>query len=372
MALADSILNSAWGSFTQVTVFVGALLLLFGYINHKTSGGVVRAIENNRRWQPLIGAALGVSPGCGGAIFVMPLFVRGTCSYGTLIATLISTMGDSAFVVISQDIEAALTINGISFAAGVVTGYVVDWLGIGQNLVRREEEEGEEALEAALHPPGHEVPGTLGYRVTHGLHWVFWAVMAVGFVIGVTLLFQVPPEKMGMVAGLSIPQIIGVVGTVLCAVWMILAKHFLSDDTFSESQEKLTSMKETFIHNAHETAFVGFWVFIAYAAYELGIMALGGEEKLGALVAAAGILPVIVAALIGLIPGCGPQVVLVTLYCQGIVPFPAVVANAISQDGDALLPLIAIHPRSALYATIITTIPALIVGVAMYFIMGGG
>ncbi|HJN14211.1 MAG TPA: putative manganese transporter, partial [Armatimonadota bacterium] len=374
--LAEKIIYSAWGSFTQVTVFVGALLLLFGWINHKTGGGFVRAIERNVTWQPLIGAVLGVSPGCGGAIFVMPLFVRGVCSYGTLIATLISTMGDSAFVVISKSPMAALKINAISFVTGVVTGYVVDWLGLGKELVGHrtdgegEEEVSDETFEAALHPPDHEDPESWGYKITHGLHWAFWALIGVGFVIGVVLLFQVKHTNMGMIAGLSIPQIIGIAGTLLCAIWMFMAKHFLSDDTYGESEEKLESMKETFIHNAHETAFVGFWVFIAYMAYELGIWALpGGEGRLEQIIAAAGVVPVILAALVGLIPGCGPQIVLVTLYCQGIVPFPAAVANAISQDGDALIPLIAMHPKSSLYATVITTIPALVIGVALYYIM---
>ncbi|NLL47987.1 MAG: hypothetical protein GX249_05330, partial [Firmicutes bacterium] len=43
-------------------------------------------------------------------------------------------------------------------------------------------------------------------------------------------------------------------------------------------------------------------------------------------------------------------------------------ANALSQDGDALFPLIAIDKRSAVSATIINTIPALIVGLIAYWI----
>ena len=44
---------------------------------------------------------------------------------------------------------------------------------------------------------------------------------------------------------------------------------------------------------------------------------------------------VLLAAAIGLIPGCGPQIIAITAYVEGLVSFPALVANAISQDGDA-------------------------------------
>ena len=43
----------------------------------------------------------------------------------------------------------------------------------------------------------------------------------------------------------------------------------------------------------------------------------------------------ILAVLVGFIPGCGPQVLVTTLYLNGIIPFAALIGNAISNDGDA-------------------------------------
>ena len=65
-------------------------------------------------------------------------------------------------------------------------------------------------------------------------------------------------------------------------------------------------------------------------------------------------------ALVGLIPGCGPQVVVATLYTHGVIPFSALLANAVSNDGDALFPAIALAPKAAVMATLYSTIPALI------------
>ena len=79
---------------------------------------------------------------------------------------------------------------------------------------------------------------------------------------------------------------------------------------------------------------------------------------------------VLVAATIGLIPGCGPQIIAITAYVEGIISFPALVANAISQDGDALFPLLVRHKVASIWATIHTTLPAIIVGLVFLLVMG--
>ncbi len=81
-----------------------------------------------------------------------------------------------------------------------------------------------------------------------------------------------------------------------------------------------------------------------------------------------GLASVILGVLIGIIPGCGPQVIFVSLYLKGMFPFAALLANAISQDGDALFPLIAMDRKSAFWATVVKTIVAAVVGVAAYYI----
>ena len=76
-----------------------------------------------------------------------------------------------------------------------------------------------------------------------------------------------------------------------------------------------------------------------------------------------------VAAVIGLIPGCGPQIVITTFYVNGAVPFAAQISNAISNDGDALMPAIAMQPKKAISATAYSFVPALIVGYIILFVM---
>ena len=78
-----------------------------------------------------------------------------------------------------------------------------------------------------------------------------------------------------------------------------------------------------------------------------------------------GFIAIIAVSIIGLIPGCGPQIIVITAYTKDIISFPALAANAISQDGDALFPLLVRHKAASLWATIHTTIPAIIVGVIL-------
>ena len=403
------IVVSAENAFIQVTVFVGAVLLLFGYVDYLLAGRLVKTIAEAKKIQPIIGALLGLTPGCGGAIFVMPLFPRGVVSFGTVIATLLATMGDSAFVLISTMPKQWALVSVISFVVAVGVGYIVDLFPIGDRLLekyRKSQEkkaqirdahedldhsifqnetgidhdawvhvghdEGDD-IDLILHhdAKGHQSVDSLGYRVTHRGYLIYWVIISLGLILGIMDLFQVDLNAL-FIPNLGL--ILGVVGTLFSVIMMLLGNKFFANDTHEESEMKLASLKETIIHNAQETAFVGTWVFAAYLAYEFFVLGLGsgsyaaGELTITTFLSQTGLMAVLIGTLIGVIPGCGPQIIFVALYTRGLVPFAALLANALSQDGDALFPLIAIDKRSALWATIINTIPALLIGLLAYWV----
>ena len=157
---------------------------------------------------------------------------------------------------------------------------------------------------------------------------------------------------------------IGLLGTTLSVILYIAQKNWFADDTEATIGDKLHSMRETMVHAASETAFVTFWVMIAYLVFEFSMLFSGLTEqdmsKYGD-----GVLAVIIASTIGLIPGCGPQIIAITAYTKDMISFPALAANAISQDGDALFPLLVRHKAASLWATVHTTIPAIIVGILL-------
>ena len=383
-------------AFLAVTVFVAAMVLLFSWLQYVTAGRFVAWIRENKRFQPAIGALMGLTPGCGGAIIVMPMYARGYVTYGTVIATLIATLGDAAFVLIgavfqnSAFLTPVIAVHATSFIVAVVWGYGVDSLEVtpsspvgrfgpkfgsseplGEDAAREMEGKG-----SVIEDMPREVPDGLGYRIIHQGYRVWWAITAVGFCLAILLLIWYsqdpeyapelvwdPTTRDGLVTW------VGFIGTSLSIILYVSSKHFLGDDTEATIGDKLNSLDETLVHAASETAFVTFWVLIAYLAFEFGMIASGISEA-DLAEQGAGIGAVFVAAAVGLIPGCGPQIIAISAYVEGVISFPALVANAISQDGDALFPLLVRHKVASIWATIHTTLPAIIVGLAFFWLIG--
>jgi len=70
----------------------------------------------------------------------------------------------------------------------------------------------------------------------------------------------------------------------------------------------------------------------------------------------------LLAVLVGLIPESGPHLVFVTLFLSGSIPFSILLANSITQDGHASLPLLAESKRGFLTVKLINALVGLFVG----------
>jgi len=383
-------------AFLAVTVFVAAMVLLFSWLQFVTAGRFVIWIRENTKFQPVIGAMMGLTPGCGGAIIVMPMYARGYVTYGTVIATLIATLGDAAFVLIgaifqdSSFLTPVIVVHVTSFVVGILWGYGVDCFQVtpsaplgqlgpkfGSEEILGEEATKEMEVEGSLIDElPREIPEGWGYRVLHQGYRVWWATTAVGLCLAILLLIwyaQDPEYSPELVWNPTtrdgIITWVGLIGTTLSIILYFSSKNFFADDTEATIGDKLNSLDETLVHAASETAFVTFWVLIAYLVFEFGMILFGiNETDMSELGSGSG--AVLLAATIGLIPGCGPQIIAITAYVEGLVSFPALVANAISQDGDALFPLLVRHKTASIWATIHTTLPAIIVGLVFLWLMG--
>ena len=391
--VVEVIVVSMRDAFLAVTVFVAAMVFLFSWLQYATAGKFVDAIRANKKWQPAIGALMGITPGCGGAIVMMPMYARGYVTYGTVIATLIATIGDAAFVLIgaaltdSSFIAPVVAVHVISFSVGIFWGYLIDFQSVTPQQplgkygptfedtmpLQDEVEEPPEDRQAVFDDLGREEEGGLGYFLLHRGYTLWWMVTAIGLIFAVLLLVWSAQD--GYELALSYNPLtldgfitwVGLLGTSLSVVLYISQRSWIKDDTEASIGDKLYSMRETMIHSASETAFVTFWVMAAYLIFEFTMLFSGvGEDQLATY--GQGFIAVTVAALIGLVPGCGPQIIAVAAYTKDVISFPALAANAISQDGDALFPLLVRHRAASLWATVHTTIPAFIVGVVLLWI----
>ena len=388
----EIIVVSMRDAFLAVTVFVAAMVLFFSWLQYISAGRFVDTIRANTAWQPVIGALMGITPGCGGAIVMMPMYARGYVTYGTVIATLIATLGDAAFVLIGAAvtdpsfIAPVIAVHIISLVIGISWGYLVDGLKItpsnplgklssnyndnspSRTIIKNGNNEN---MREVFDDLGREEKTGWGYFLLHQGYTVWWIVTSLGLIFAILLLVW-SAQDADFALEISYNPLtldgfitwIGLIGTSLSIILYISQKNWISDDSEASIGDKLYSMRETMIHSASETAFVTFWVMSAYLIFEFSMLFSGMTEADLALYGD-GIIAVILAAVIGLIPGCGPQIIAITAYTKDLISFPALVANAISQDGDALFPLLVRHRVASIWATVHTTIPALIVGICL-------
>ena len=343
-------------AFLQVTVFVAATLALVFWVETRFSFSLGELMRDNLRWQPAIASGLGALPGCGGAIIVVTQFTRGYASFGAFISVLVATMGDAAFLLIARDPVSFLWVIGLSLVSGTVSGMVADKIHGADFL----------AVERIGESDG-ECPQQRGFMFSQ-LRWVhkIWvAMVAVGLIGGILLAFLVDVDGLlGPIGAYQPTQWFGFVGALIClSLWAMLKNPINSIGADSSPGDPLA------LRVVKDTNFVTGWVVVAFLAFEI-LVTYGGLE-ISELFKGWMMFTPMVAILIGFIPGCGPQIVVTSLYLTGAIPFSAQLANSIANDGDALFPALALAPRAALLATIYSAVPAVIIGYGWMFLVGG-
>jgi len=335
-ALTRSLMMDAY---VQVSVFVAATLLMFYGAERLFGFDIGQSLKTAKGFQVPLAALLGSTPGCGGAVVVVAAYSSGNVGFGAVVATLTATMGDAAFLLIATRPDAALVILPMSFAVGILSGWLVDRFN---TMEFRADTSGQCEFAPLI---GRTRPQDIAYLL----------LAAPGLFVGGAQLGQITIDHV-----LGVPILwIALAGTALgLTIWSMSPLHAMTNSKDSP----LTRMAE-------ETSFISVWVIGAYLAYDY-MEAYAGLDLQAWFSAIAPVLPLIAIG-IGFIPGCGPQVLVATLYINGVVPFSALIGNAISNDGDALFPAIALNPRAALVATAYSAIPALVVAYGFYFLAPG-
>lgn len=326
-------------AYVQVSVFVAATLLLFYGAERLFKFDIGASLRNAHGFQVPMAALLGMTPGCGGAVIVVAAYSSGNVRFGAVVAALTATMGDAAFLLIATRPDVAAVLLPLSFLVGIVTGWIVD-------RFNTMEFRADTSAQCELAPLiGRTRPQDIAYLL----------IAAPGLVVGIAQLFQV---DFGAVVGIPV-------------LWIALAGTALGLFIWSTSPlQAMTNGKDApLTRMAEETSFISVWVIGAYLAYDYAVDFAGLDLEMW-FSSVAPLLPLI-AILIGFVPGCGPQVLVTTLYINGLVPFSALIGNAISNDGDALFPAIALNPKAAVMATVYSAVPAVIVAYGFYFFAPG-
>ncbi len=343
-SFGEIVRQSMIDAYLQVSVFVGFTLIVFIGLDSLTNFNVDSFLEKTKKIHVPLASLLGAIPGCGGAIIVVTQYIQGRISFGSLVAVLTATMGDAAFLLLAIEPSTGLLIFSLGIIVGTFSGYLVDIIH-GKSFM---------LPNSKIEVEFENLKKTFVSKFN-----LFWVILFLpGFILGIILAFQIDIDDIFSLP-FNLITIVGSAGAILSIfMWSL---NPLSD--FQCSTDKSRGFTSRVIDT---TNFVTTWVISGFLVFEIFMYFTSFDLKVFFDLW----LPFVplVAILFGFLPGCGPQIVVATFYLNGYIPLSAEIGNAISNDGDALFPAIALAPKAAIFATLYSAIPAIIVAYS-YFIL---
>ena len=338
----EVIRSSMIDAYIQVSVFVGFTLFVFIGLDSLTKFDVKNFLSKTQKFHVGIAAFLGAIPGCGGAIIVVTQYIQGRISFGSLVAVLTATMGDAAFLILAIEPSTGFLIFGIGIIVGSISGYVIDFIH-GTNFMQ---------AETKIKVEFEKINKT--FVSNFNFFWLFLFIP--GFVLGILVAFQIEFDS----------NIYKTFLVFIASAGAILSIFMWSLNPLSDFQCSTDKSRGYLSRVVDTTNFVTTWVISGFLVFEIFMYFTSLDLRIFFNLW----LPFIplVAILFGFLPGCGPQVVVATFYLNGFIPLSAELGNAISNDGDALFPAIALAPKAAILATLYSAIPAVIVAYSYFFI----
>lgn len=301
-----------------ITAFVAVMMLLIEYVNVYTGGAWQSGLARRRWGQCVLGALLGVTPGCLGAFAVVTMYSHGALTLGAVVAAMIATSGDEAFVMLALIPKQGAAIMGVLLVVGIGVGALVDAV-----TGSRHTEKAAGCLELhAVELGGWFAPRRIVSQWKECSAARGTMAIALGLFGGAILTGQIGPEGWTWMRA----SLLAVAGMALFVVGTV-PDHFLEEHLWRHVVKRHAPR-------------VLLWTLGALAGMHVitEVLQVGGTAHGGrwALLAAA--------CLIGLIPESGPHLIFVTLYAEGVAPVSILMASSIVQDGHGMLPMLA-HSR---------------------------
>ena len=361
--MLQEFLTDVVGQIVVITFFVLSMIMVLEYLNVFSKGHVHSFMQRNKSLQILISAFLGVIPGCIGTYTAVSLYTHNVIGFGALIANLIATTGDEAFWMMSKMPDKALLIFVGLFALAVVSGYVTNIF-----VSKRSNSCGQEShfVLHTTHDHHHSLHGNIIENLRHiSAHRLILLVSIIVFIVLTLCGFlgehhhhegeteiEASEEKFNF--------IVSIISMVLSAVTLFVIvrvpEHFLED------------------HIWHHVIGQHFWKILTWTSIALVLVFVVKEvcdiktwvEQFSE--GSVYVFCMVAAILIGLIPESGPHAVFIMLYCTGVMPLGALLANCIVQDGHGAIPLFAESKKDFFIVKGIKVVLAAAVGAAFWML----
>jgi len=324
------------GKTLTITWFVAVMMILVEYVN-VLSVDRLRTVLCGSRWtQYLVAALLGAVPGCLGAFVVVALFIHRSVRLGAVVACMIATSGDEAFVMLATFPQTALLLTLALAAIGVVAGMLTDVVA-GSVSLRGS------CDDMVVHDDA--VPCRCFDRATI-LTELRQPSASRGVLVVATLLFD-----LGVLTGAVGPPDWGwvrvtflILSSFALFVVATVPEHFIEEHLWRHVA--MRHVPRIFLWT------LGSMVVVALLERSMGGMGLLRDNPWLTLVGAAAL---------GLVPESGPHLIVVMLYAAANVPVSILVVSSIVQDGHGMLPLLAHSWRDFLKVKAVNLVAGLLV-----------
>lgn len=373
-----------------ITTVVIMMMMLIEFLNTKTQGKLLVLMKKYPNFQILLAALLGLIPGCVGIFAVVSLYTHRLVTFGALLAAAITTIGDEAFLMFSLIPRQTALLCILLFVLAIVAGYCTDF------FLRKKKKHTptfDSGHDFELHPEdNHHAHYQKETKIKYAWKNISWhrilvILLCVFFLTGILTGFL--GHDHSFVDSFSISSqhteyeiahehehddceehnhehnhhahfpfegenlIFLIIGFLTLILAVSANNHFLEEHIWGHV------IKKHFLK-------IFLWIFVIMLLVKL----LGFLIPIETLSyhAWGKIILLMIALLIALIPESGPNLIILFLFIDGIVPFSTLLANSILQEGHGGLPLIAENPKSFLWIKIMKFVIALIVGITGYWI----
>ena len=399
-----------------LTCLVMIMMLLIEFINVGSAGKWMAKLQHRPFMQIVMAILLGLIPGCIGGFAIVSLFTHNLLCFGALVAGMIATFGDEAFVLMAYSPKWTLILSAALLGIALVAGCLTQLVFRKRNFVL--ESHGFEVHEEHEGEHGHEhAKANLSFKNLKSMSFPR-ALLVFGLILYiVAILTGSLAHQHGGLSGME-PHTAGVEHThdLECQ------EHHHAGDCCEAHASALAESEysehlgDSHVHHGHHEEAHGehhhghhndpdAWeniFFLVLACITLVVVALSSEHFLqshlwehvikhhflsvflwtfGVLLclkilylfvdvdsligqshwALWGLM--LLAVLIGFIPESGPHLIFVVMFMNGTIPFSILLVSSIVQDGHGALPLLAQSRKNFLLMKALNMLVGLIVGV---------
>lgn len=385
-----------------ITGLVVVMMMMIESLNIESRGLVFKGLRRTKIGQVIVAALLGAIPGCMGGFATVSLYTHRMFSFGALVAMMIASSGDEAFVMLAMIPEQALILFVLLFVIAVVVGVLTDRVQDWRHRKHCHKANHDDCGAEMQCSDGYEIHedtdnmAETGQKGKRHFGWrrmvmfaglaVFIAALATGHLghdhgahVHETHVHEAHSHELhehchsnhshegciaagqnGVKDGFHIDLLsedwmnvlFAGLSVIVLFVLLFASDHFVDEHLWHHIVKKHlpTIFAWTF----------GVLLILGIALQHIDISRWISDNTA---------LMIVLAALIGIIPESGPHMIFVTLFAAGVVPFPVLLASSISQDGHASIPLLAESKKSFFWAKLINCEVALAAGFLALWLM---